>query len=107
MAQVGGGIKFVQGTGTDDASIVVEGQLETLNAALAGLQYRSATTVYGLDTVRLFVSDQGHSGSGGAKTTAGTVALELTVVSDAPVVHVGNNTEVKQGEGTGVTVFSK
>src|SRR5262249_55318843 len=45
------GLTFVTGTGTNDATIVVQGTAANLNAALDGMVYRPASTYRGADTL--------------------------------------------------------
>ena len=103
------GLKFVQGTGSGDLSIVVEGNQTDINLALADLRYRSAQDFYGQDQLHIFASDQGHSGAGGVKTGKLDVQLEVVALSDAPSVSLSQTMATQpavQGVATAISGVS-
>lgn len=73
------GIAFISGDGNDDQSFQIEGSLDSLNAALASLSYRSANASTG-DTISIIVNDNGNG-------DLGITEIEL---GQSIVVNVGN-----------------
>ncbi len=82
------GLSFVVGTGSDNASLVFGGSQSAINAALASLQYRPGSDYSGADQLDLSVSDFGNTGSGGARTASGSVAITVNAVNDAPTLSL-------------------
>jgi VCBS repeat-containing protein len=81
-----GGLSFVSGSGSNNASMTFSGTQAAINAALAGMQYRPVANYNGPDQIDLTVNDLGNTGSGGAKTTSGSLAITVSAVNDAPVL---------------------
>ena len=74
-------LSFVVGEGVRDRRAVVDGPLSALNAALSVVTYQCFPADgcgLGEDVVTATIDDNGHSGSGGAKTASGE--LRVTVV---------------------------
>eukprot|EP00953_Heterococcus_sp_UTEX-ZZ885_P012552 7200-Heterococcus_DN1.PRE.1 len=63
-----------------------QGTVAAVNAAFAGLSYRSAADWSGLDTLTITVSDLGNSGAGGAQSAELSAPITVTAVNDAPSV---------------------
>ena len=82
------GLSFVVGTGSDNTSLVFSGSQSAINAALASLQYRPGSDYSGADQLDLSVSDFGNTGSGGARTASGSVAITVNAVNDAPTLSL-------------------
>ncbi len=74
----------LDGAGT--AALKITGLVAAVNAALAGLVYTPAADYFGADQLTVVVDDLGHTGSGGALTGQGTVALTIMAVNDAPTI---------------------
>jgi len=70
------------GTGT----VTVTGTQANVNAALSGLSYQPSTNYNGPDTLTILTSDNGNTGTGGAKTDSDTVAITVNPMNDQPVV---------------------
>ncbi len=62
------------------------GTLASINAALDGLRFDPTPNFNGSALLSLATNDLGNTGSGGPKTAAGTVALAVHPVNDAPTV---------------------
>lgn len=71
-------------TGANEASVTVQGPLDRLQAALAGLRFRPTLGASGSGTLSVTLDDLGRSGSGGALTATATVPIVITPV--APTV---------------------
>jgi hypothetical protein len=80
------GLTFVGGA-NGSSSMVVQGRLANLNAALDGLTYRPNADYAGADTLTVVTNDLGNNTVGGPYSATGTVALSISAVNDAPV-HV-------------------
>ena len=71
------GLSFVTGDGTDDSTIVFTGTLTNINAALNGLTYKPNNGFSGSASLQIITDDQGHNGSGGAKTSTSNVSIQV------------------------------
>jgi Ca2+-binding RTX toxin-like protein len=71
----------VSGDGT--GNVTLTGDLTHLNAALSGLTYQATSGYSGSDTLSITTNDNGHTGSGGAKSDTDTVAI--SIVDHPPV----------------------
>ena len=105
MAQVTG-LTFTVGDGTSDAAMTFTGTLANINAALARVDYLGNANYSGADTLNLSVDDQGNTGSGGAKTNSGSVAITVTAVNDAPVLTVPSAKTVDEDTLLSITGIS-
>ena len=88
----------VSGNGTN--SLTAAGSRSALNAALSGFSYAPAANYAGSDTMTVNVSDNGHAGSGGTKTAAGTIAVDVLPVNDVPKAVSDSYTVPEDGEVT-------
>ena len=52
------------------------------------MNYLGNANYSGTDTLTITVDDQGNTGSGGAKTHSGSVAITVAAVNDSPVLTV-------------------
>jgi hypothetical protein len=86
VSLVGGAsiIAGAAGTGT----LTLSGTQAQINAALATLSYQGNLNYNGPDSLQVFTSDQGNTGSGGVQTDTDNVAINVIAVNDAPVVTV-------------------
>jgi hypothetical protein len=71
------GLTFSTGDGTDDAIIAFSGTLTDINAALNGLTFKPTNGFTGLASLQISTNDQGHNGSGGAKTDTDTISINV------------------------------
>ncbi|MBD2021059.1 FG-GAP repeat protein, partial [Leptolyngbya sp. FACHB-36] len=68
-------LRFSQGDGQDDRSMLFSGTLSTVNAALQTLIYRSDAAFQGTDTISILVDDNGNTGLGGRLTDNKSVTV--------------------------------
>ncbi|MBX9409688.1 DUF4214 domain-containing protein [Pseudomonas baetica] len=81
------GLTILGGTGTDEASITVTGNLTDINAALNDLKFTPASGYTGSATVKVLVDDQGNSG--GAPLNADkTLGITVSAIPTTPVTPV-------------------
>ena len=71
------GLAFVSGDGTDDPAITFTGPIATVNTALNGLTFKPNDGFSGLATLQIVSDDQGHNGSGGAKTATNNLNIQV------------------------------
>ena len=76
------GLSFVVGDGTDDAAMTVQGTLENLNQAIAGLTYTPNASYVGADLLTITTDDLGNTGPPGPLQDIANVAI--TVFDPAP-----------------------
>ena len=85
VGTVGGGASITNnGTG----SVTLTGTVAQINATLAALNnvtYQPASNYNGSDTLTVLTSDDGNTGTGGAKSDSDTVSITVSAVNDAPV----------------------
>ena len=82
------GLSFSTGDGTSDTTMVFQGTITNVNAALNGLTFLPTTGYDGAATVQIVTSDLGNTGSGGAKSDTDTVNITVDPVNDAPTNSV-------------------
>lgn len=79
------GLVFLQGDGQHDKFVSVRGTIDSLNSALASLRYLCRIQdgcVSGLmDTLVVFVDDDGFSGKGGPLTAQESLEINLVASS--------------------------
>lgn len=80
------GLTFTTGDGTSDATMTFTGNLSSVNAALAAIQYRGSQDFNGADTITIVANDQGATGAGGAQQDTETIAVTVGPVNDGPRV---------------------
>jgi CSLREA domain-containing protein len=71
------GLTFGTGDGTDDATMSFSGTLTSINAALNGSTFKPASGFSGFASLQISTNDQGHNGSGGAKTDTDTISINV------------------------------
>ncbi len=97
---VPGGVAAASVSGNGTATVTVQASAAALDATLAhvgGLQYRPTADFHGTDTLSVTADDGGASGSGGARTSSGSVALGVRSVNDAPVNTVPGALSLDEG----------
>ena len=72
-------------TGNGTGSVTATGPIADINTLLDGLAYTPASNYNGADTITFSTSDQGNTGSGGAKIDTDTIGVTVDPVNDAPV----------------------
>jgi hypothetical protein len=83
------------------ASVTLQGPIAALDAALSNLVYHSALNFAGSETLRLTLTDDGHTGSGAAKSVSKSLAI--TVRHAAPLLAGIETTAVSYTEGNPAT----
>ena len=81
------GLTILGGTGTDEASITVTGNLIDINAALNGLKFTPMSGYTGSAAVQVLVDDQGNSG-GAALNADKTLGITVSATPTTPVTPV-------------------
>lgn len=76
------GLTFLRGDGVKDPIVRFFASVSATNAALAGLVYVSRQDYYGTDNITVTVSDQGYTGSGGAKWDSQMIPLTVWPMND-------------------------
>ena len=71
------GLTFGTGDGADDATVSFSGTLTSINAALNGLTFTPTSGFSGFASLQIISNDQGHNGSGGAKTDTDTISINV------------------------------
>ena len=72
----------------NSSSIAFKGNLNDINAALAGLTYQGNLNFNGNDTLNLTANDQGFTGAGAIGIDNKALAITVTPVNDPPVITV-------------------
>ena len=85
-------------TGNDSSSLTLTGTLDALNAATVDAVFTPAKDFVGQATIVISVSDQGNTGSGGAKTDMQTMTISVSAVNDAPSL-TASDVAVDEGSG--------
>ena len=75
------GITLLLGTGTNDGSMIFEGNRANINAALQTLSFKSGSSFLGAASLTIETNDNGNSGSGGAKTDVDTISINVIPVN--------------------------
>lgn len=80
------GLTFITGDGTADASMVFQGTLADLQAAIQGLQFDPTPNFNGTANVKFLLDDQGNTGAGGPLTATLDQEITIRAVNDGPTV---------------------
>lgn len=102
------GITFASGNGERDEYLLFSGSLSNVNAFLATLSYQGFLNWYGIDTLKLKVTDQGSTGFSGTTVDEKAIRLDIASVNDLPQLAVPAVQVVQEDEETsifGVTVL--
>ncbi len=82
------GLTFVMGDGSEDTSLVVQGSLMDVNAALASFLYTPDRDFQGTDTLQIDADDLGNTGAGGSLVGMNSLMIDVQAVNDAPELEV-------------------
>ena len=83
------GLAFSAGDGTIDSNMVFTGTLVSVNNALNGMIYVTATQhFHGVDHLVVDLNDLGQSGSGGAQTHQELITVTIGAVNDPPLISL-------------------
>lgn len=77
------GLSFTVG-GNGMAKMTFTGTINDINAALDGMRYDPAANYEGAAQLSIVTNDQGHNGSGGARSDTDSVGITVSAVNDAP-----------------------
>jgi hypothetical protein len=99
------GLTFSAGDGTDDITMTFSGTLTSLNAAINGSTFKPAAGFTGTAGLQISTNDQGHNGSGGAKTATNTIPIN---VKSGGVIQFSSSTySVDEGSGFAVITVTR
>ena len=93
------GLTFTNGDGANDASMTFKGTVDSINNALNGMSYTPAADSNGPALLSVTTNDKGNTGTGGAKSDADTVAINVTAVNDQPSFTAGAAQTVLEDAG--------
>ena len=71
------GLTFVTGDGVDDSTLTFTAPITASNSALNGLTYKPNSGFSGSASLQIVTDDQGHNGSGGAKSATSNVTIQV------------------------------
>lgn len=93
-----GGLTFLAGDGANDASMTFRGTVADVNSALEGMTYQPPILFLGPATISITTNDLGNTGSGGAKSDADTLGVNVSYPNTPPVNTVpGGQTVAEDG----------
>jgi membrane carboxypeptidase/penicillin-binding protein PbpC len=91
------GLRFMTGTGTNDAEMVFTGIVTDINTALEGMIFTPIGEFYGNATIQIDIDDQS---SFGALTDSDTINITVNPVNDIPSFTKGADQTVYTNSGT-------
>ena len=71
------GLTFVSGDGVDDETMTFTGFIGTINFRLSGLTFKPNNGFAGIASLQIVADDEGHNGTGGAKSTTGNITINV------------------------------
>ncbi|WP_020680921.1 DUF4347 domain-containing protein [Marinobacterium rhizophilum] len=100
------GLSFISGTGSNDASLSIEGSLADINTALDGLTFTPTPGYNGAASLQIDSNDLGLSGSGGAQIDSDSIAITVNSINpEVTTVHTTTaDGSYKIGDIVSVTV---
>jgi hypothetical protein len=96
----GAAVSSESGNGT--GTLTITASLTNVNDAIDPLTYQPGANFNGSDTLSIFVSDLGHSGSGGPLTATDAIGITVQPVNDAPVVTVPGAQSIPEDTSRGI-----
>lgn len=82
----GANISITSGTGAGDTAVTFNGELADLNTTLNGLVFTPNANFFGAGAVAISINDLGNTGSGGALSASGSVAITVNRIAHTPTV---------------------
>jgi hypothetical protein len=92
------GVTVVSGA-NGSGSLTIRGTVSQLNTACASSTFVPNADFYGTGLVTVTLNDLGNTGSGGAQTATGTVAITVIPVNDVPTFTKGSDQTVYNDQG--------
>jgi trimeric autotransporter adhesin len=86
-------------TGNGTATLIIDGTIAQVNAALNGLTFTPTANYSGAASIQFLSSDLGATGSGGTLTDTETLNITIAAVNDAPTFTSGGNVTVAEDSG--------
>lgn len=93
------GLNFLAGDGVADSTMGFLGSLASINAALSGLVFLPPSQFNGSASLTITTDDQGHNGTGGAKSDTDSLTINVFPVNDAPSFNKGPDITVNEDSG--------
>ncbi|HLD66672.1 MAG TPA: hypothetical protein VJA19_11545 [Pseudomonas sp.] len=85
------GLSFIVGNGSNDGTMVFEGSIANINAALNGLIFSPTPGYNGAAALQITTSDLGLSGSGGTQTDSDSIVITVNSINpEVTSVNVSN-----------------
>jgi len=78
-------LTLTTGDGSEDTDMLITGTVGSINNALSGLTFDPTANYSGRSILTITTNDQGHTGSGGAKSDTDAVTITVKPDNDAPV----------------------
>ena len=97
------GLTFQDGDGSADSSMAFSGSLQRINAALEGMSYAPSLNFRGTTRLQIVANDQGHRGTGGPRTDADDLSIDVLAVNHAPIAF-GQSLTASQNNPTHITL---
>jgi uncharacterized delta-60 repeat protein len=72
-----GGLSFITGDGTGDATMSFTGTISAINTALNGLSFTPTTGFSGAASLQIVTNDQGNTGTGSAQSDTDTINITI------------------------------
>jgi len=79
-------VGLTSSSGNNTNHVIATGTITALNLALNGTTFTPNLNVDGAQTITMLTSDNGNTGTGGAKTDTDPINLSISAVNDAPVI---------------------
>jgi hypothetical protein len=79
-----GGLTFLTGTGTGDASMRFTGMVNNINSALDGMTFQPNTGFSGSASLQMITDDLGNTGASGALNDLDTIAIDVVAAPPLP-----------------------
>ena len=100
------GLTFSIGDGTADATMIFQGNLTNINAALNGLSFIPTANYFGNTSMSITTNDLGNSGNGVAQSDADNINISVTSVNDPPMAANDVLTVAEDATATVVNVLA-
>ena len=92
-------ITLINGTGNEDNTVTIQGNIDKINAALDSLIYRSNLNFDGIENIVVTVNDLGNTGEGGVLEVTETLNINVEAVNQPPDAEQDKLLTVDQDSG--------